>query len=221
MMASLLGRALPTEASNVKSSVAAVVKSNTAFAVDLYQREKGQGDNLFFSPYSISTALAMTWAGARGQTEQEMERVLHFTLPQQAVHRDFGGLRERLDEVQKRNQVNLNVANSLWCQRDYHFTEEFLKLNRTHYRAEARLVDFLRGTDQARQEINAWVAKETQDKIQDLLRPPVPSPLTTLVLCNAIYFKGKWAVQFYSNATGPAPFFVSAGQNLQVPMMSQ
>jgi len=221
MMASLLGTALPTEASNVKSSVAAVVKSNTAFAVDLYQREKGQGDNLFFSPYSISTALAMTWGGARGQTEQEMARVLHFTLPQEDVHRAFGGLTERCDEIQKRNQISLNIANSLWCQRDYHFTEAFLKVNRTYYRAEARLVDFVGSTDAARQEINAWVAKETQNKIQDLLRPPFPSPLTTLVLCNAIYFKGKWATQFDPKKTGPAPFFVSAGRDVQVPTMSQ
>jgi len=219
--AAILGTAHASTTKDAKSSIASVVKGNTGFAIDLYQRQRGEAGNLFFSPYSISTALAMTWAGARGQTEEEMARVLHFILPQEDVHRVFGGLTERCDEIQKRNQISLNIANSLWCQRDYHFTEAFLKLNRTHYRAEARLVDFVGNTEAARQEINAWVAKETRDKIQALLRSPVPSPLTTLVLCNAIYFKGKWATQFDPKATGPAPFFVSAGRDVQVPTMSQ
>jgi len=219
--AAILGTAHASTAKDAKSSIAPVVKGNTAFAMDLYQRERGEAGNLFYSPYSISTALAMTLAGARGQTEQEMARVLHFTLPQEDVHRAFGGLTERGNEIQKRNQISLKIANSLWCQRDYHFTEAFLKVNRAYYRAEARLVDFLGNTEAARQEINAWVAKETRDKIQYLLRPPVPSSLTTLVLCNAIYFKGKWATQFDPKATGPAPFFVSAGRDVQVPTMSQ
>jgi serine protease inhibitor len=219
--AAIPGTALASTAKDAKNSIALVVKGNNAFAIDLYQRERGEAGNLFFSPYSISTALAMTWAGARGQTEQEMARVLHFTLPQEDVHRAFGELTERCDEIQKRNQISLNVANSLWCQRDYHFTEAFLKVNRTHYRAEARLVDFVGNTEAARQEINAWVAKETRDKIQDLLQPPVPSHLTTLVLCNAIYFKGKWATPFDPKATAPAPFVISAGRSVQVPTMSQ
>src|SRR5438876_4240681 len=202
--AAILGTAHASTAKDAKSSIAPVVKGNTAFAMDLYQRERGEAGNLFYSPYSISTALAMTLAGARGQTEQEMARVLHFTLPQEDVHRAFGGLTERGNEIQKRNQISLKIANSLWCQRDYHSTEAFLKVNRAYYRAEARLVDFLGNTEAARQEINAWVAKETRDKIQYLLRPPVPSSLTTLVLCNAIYFKAKRATQFAPQATWPA-----------------
>ena len=117
LVASFLGTNLASAESEPKNPLPAVVKGNTAFAVDLYHREKGAGGNLFFSPYSISTALAMTWAGARGQTEQEMARVLHFPLPWKEVHRAFGALGERFDEIQKHNQVSLNVANSSLAER--------------------------------------------------------------------------------------------------------
>ncbi len=220
MTASVFGMPLDSSA-GAKNAVTEVVRGNTAFAVDLYQRERGKAGNLFFSPYSVSTALAMAYAGARGQTEQEMAQVLHFDLPQAELHPAFAGLARRLEEIGKSQRVSLSVANSLWCQRDYTFTDAFLKLNRAFYDAGARLVDFAGSSDATRQEINSWVAAKTQDKIRNLLQPGQVTAATRLVLCNAVYFKGKWASQFDPNNTAPAPFFTGAGQQVLTPLMSQ
>src|SRR5215813_200172 len=181
-----------------------VVQGNTTFAIDLYQRERSSPENLFFSPFSISSALAMTYAGAAGETKKEMARVLHFDSAE--VHAGFRQLNDRLKEIEKGGKVNLNIANSLWSEQRYPILESFLKLNRDFYQAEVRAVDFSGGAEQVRQEINSWIAKTTHDKIQDLIQPGQLSPQTTLVLCNAIYFKGTWTFQFDSKATGPMPF---------------
>jgi serpin B len=219
MIASILGTPFASHAA--KDSAAEIVKDNTTFAVDLYRREGAKAGNLFFSPYSISTALAMTYAGARGQTEQEMARVLHFGLSQSDVPAAFASLAQRMEEIGKSKQVSLSVANSLWCQRSYPFNDAFLKVNRDSYHAEARLVDFAGSGEATRKEINTWIARQTQDKIQDLLQPGQLSGDTRLVLCNAIYFKGNWAAQFDPGRTMVAPFFTAPGQSVETPMMSR
>ena len=201
-------------------AVSPVVQGNTAFALDFYQRERTQDGNLFFSPYSISTALAMTYAGARGQTEREMAKVLHCSVTQEELARSFASLAERFGQIQKQKQVNLSVANSLWCERKYTFTEAFLELNRKHFGAEVQLLDFSGHPDQSREEINAWVERKTQNRIQNLLQPPNITPFTTLVLCNAIYFKGNWLTQFDPKATTREPFFQKTTQKAEVPMMT-
>src|SRR6266567_5592874 len=220
MGASILGTPLAAPAA-VNSSIADVVKGNTAFAVELYQRERAKGHNLFFSPYSLSTALAMTYAGARGQTEQEMARVLHFGLSQAELHPAFGGLARRMEQIGSSNQVSLSVANSLWCQRTYRLAAPFLKLNADYYGAEAQSVDFAGSSEATRQEINSWIARKTQDKIQELLQPGQLSPDTRLALCNAVYFKGKWASPFAPEATRSQPFFTAPGEKVEIPLMSQ
>jgi serpin B len=197
-----------------------LVAGNTSFAIDLYQRERSGGGNLFFSPYSISSALGMTYAGARGETEKEMARALHFGSNPANVHSGFRMLNERLKEIAAGGKVSLNIANSLWCEKSYSFTEGFLKLNHDSYHAEARLVDFVGATEASRQEINTWVAKNTQDKIQDLLHQGDVSASTRLVLCNAIYFKGKWTFQFDPKSTGPAPFYAPSGE-IQTVLMNR
>jgi serpin B len=198
-----------------------IVAANTGFALDLYQREKSNPGNLFFSPYSLSTALAMTYSGARGQTAAEMARVLHFNLPQSEVPPAFAELTRQLDAISRSDTLKLDIANSLWCQKEFPFTESFLALTRDAYHAEARSVDFLRNTESVRTEINSWVEEKTQDKIRDLIQPGQLDPTTRLVLCNAIYFKGQWADRFEVRATQPAPFFAQAGQPVQVPMMAR
>ncbi len=197
-----------------------VIEGNTAFALDLHQREHDQPGNLFFSPYSISTALAMTWAGARGRTEQEIARVLHFTLPQADLSRAFGALAERFAQIEKQKHVSLSIANSLWCQRDYPFLKAFLDLNRTYFQAETRSVDFAHHSEAARGEINRWIEHKTQDRIRELLAPDQVMPATALVLCNAVYFRGKWVTQFDPKATATNVFFPRPGQRVAVPMMS-
>jgi serine protease inhibitor len=203
------------------AAVPEIAQANTAFATDLYQREQTKAGNLFFSPYSISTALAMTYAGARGQTATEMAQVLHFTLPQAQVPGAFASLTERMNEVAKTKQATLDIANSIWCQKNFPFTDAFLKLTRDSFGAEARSVDFVSNTEGARQEINSWIARKTQDKIQDLLQRGQLSLDTRLVLCDAVYFKGTWRSRFDPKATRPAPFFTAPSQQVQTPLMFQ
>jgi len=201
--------------------VKSVVGGNTAFALDLYQQLKGQPGNLFFSPYSISTALAMTCAGARGHTAYEMAKVLHVSLPQERLHPAFGALAGRMKQVQRGTQITLLTANSLWCQQDYHFTDAFLNVVRTNYRAEAHRVDFIHATSTARDEINHWVADKTTSKIEDVVAPGDLTGDTRLVLCNAMYFEGRWLHQFKASETEPVPFKVSTNETVTVPMMFQ
>jgi len=194
--------------------------SVNAFAFDLYGHVRGEGGNLFFSPYSISSALAMTWAGARGQTAAEMAKTL--ALPQGAatqperVHAAFAALMKSLNDPKA--AYELTVANALWGQKGYAFQASFLDLLDAHYGAGLREVDFARDAEGARQTINRWVEKETRDKIKDLIPAGALPPLTRLVLTNAIYFKGTWRYPFGKDDTKDEPFFAPGG-TVQVPMM--
>jgi len=201
--------------------VKSAVDGNTAFALDLYQKLKDRPGNLFFSPYSISTSLAMTYAGARGQTETEMAGVLHFNLAQTNLPAVFSALGARMHQIQRWNRITLTTANSLWCQQDCHFTSAFLNLIRKDYDAEARLVDFKHSPQTASKEINQWIESKTKGKIKNVVEPGRFTDLTRLVLCNAIYFKGKWQHQFKVSDTKPAPFNVTTNETVTVPMMHQ
>jgi serpin B len=198
-----------------------VVEGNTAFGVALFQQLRETEGNLFFSPYSISTALAMTYGGARGQTQKEMAEVLRFSLKLEEHNERFSALQSYIKAVQRKGSVRLSVANSLWGQRDYRFLDAFLTNTKTFYGAGLQTVDFARETEAARQAINAWAEKETEGKIKELLRPNVLTPAAVLVLCNAIYFKGNWAVQFDAKQTRVADFFVAVDKPTKAPMMNQ
>jgi serpin B len=201
--------------------VKSAVDANTAFALDLYQKLKDRPGNLFFSPYSVSTALAMTYAGARGQTENEMTKVLHFKPAQTNLPVAFGALMKRMHKIQRWNQIKLVAANSLWCQQDYRFSDAFLNLIHKYYAADARQVDFKLAPQAASSEINRWVKRKTNGKIKDVVEPGQFTDLTRMVLCNAIYFKGKWQHQFKVSKTKPAPFHVTTNETVTVPMMYQ
>jgi serpin B len=201
--------------------VTSAVDGNTAFALDLYQKLKQRPGNLFFSPYSISTALAMTYAGARGSTGSEMAKVLHFGLPQKDLHPAFGALAGRMRKIQRPNLVTLLTANSLWCQRDHRFTDGFLDVVHANYQAEAQQVDFIHAPSAASGEINQWVASQTKGKIKDVVASGQFARETRLVLCNAIYFKGKWSQPFKVSHTQPDSFHISTNQTVTVPMMFQ
>ena len=202
-----------------------VVGGNSEFAFDLYAKIKDDpaikkaGGNLFFSPYSISTALAMTWAGAKGRTAKQMAEVLHFTLPQAQLHKAFGALEKQLNEAGEKGGYELNVANALWGQSGYNFLDEFLELTEKSYGARLKEVDFMTQTEKARQIINAWVEEKTQEKIKDLIRPGVLDDLTRLVLTNAIYFKGDWVSQFDKKQTKDESFKLNQREQVTVPMM--
>jgi serpin B len=215
------GAAPPARPAAPPADRAEAVKGNNAFALDLYARLRGREGNLFFSPASVSTALAMTYAGARGQTAEEMAKTLHFTLGQDRLHPALGSLLRDLHAGRKDRGYRLSIANALWAQRGHPFLADFLKLNKDNYGAGVRKVDFKRATAEARQAINRWVEKQTQDKIKELLKRGVLDADTRLVLTNAIYFKGDWASQFKKDRTRQAPFQVSAKKKVTVPLMTQ
>jgi serpin B len=198
-----------------------VVEGNKAFAFDLYEKLKKVEGNLFFSPYSISTALAMTYAGARGNTEKQMGTALHFTLDQKRFHPAFACLESQLKAIHEKSDIELNIANALWAQEDYVFLREFLDLIQSNYGTVLNHVDFKRACEAARKQINAWVEQKTKDKIKDLIKPGVLNALTRLVLTNAIYFKGRWESPFKKNRTKESPFWLSIDKSVEVPMMTQ
>jgi serpin B len=212
--------ALPAPADK-PAEKAPVVAGNTAFALEMYAQFGKKEGNLFFSPYSISSALAMTSAGARGETLAEMEKALRFP-PQEKLHPAFAALRADLNEAARGKEAfQLSTANRLWGQKGYPFKPEFLKLTADHYGAGLEEVDFVRATEAARRTINAWVEKETQDKIKELLQPNVVTSNTRLVLTNAIYFKGTWVNQFKKDQTREEPFFAADGKQTKAQMMNQ
>jgi serine protease inhibitor len=194
-------------------------EGNTTFAFELYAQLKAKEGNLFFSPYSISTCLAMTYAGARGETEKQMAAVLHFSQKQDQLHSAFGDLQRQLNQVGARKGVELNIANALWAQQGHPFVPEFLKTGNSQYDAKLSQVDFKTQAGAAIQDINRWVADKTKDRIQDVLAPGGLDELTRMVLVNAIYFKGTWAKQFEKGATSQQPFYLSKTRKQGVPLM--
>jgi serpin B len=199
----------------------AVSRGNTEFATDLFAKLRDKGGNLFFSPYSISTALAMTYAGARGKTAEEMAKTLHFNLGQVHLHPAFAVLAANLTALGKKSGCELFIANALWGQRGYHFLPDFLDVNKKNYDAGVNEVDFIGHAEEARHTINTWVEKRTKDKIKELLQQGILTPDTRLLLTNAIYFKSKWQNQFNKQATRQEEFTITAGQKVRVPMMHQ
>ena len=200
------------------TDVAAVAGGITAFSSDLYAKLSERPGNLFCSPFSISTALAMTYAGARGATAEQMARVLHFGLGQDALHPASGALAARLTGGDLPG-CELSVANRIWAQPSTGLLPAFLEATRRHYRAEVARADFSARTEAARTEINRWVEKQTKDRIKDLIAKGLLSRDTRMVLVNAIYFKGRWAVQFEKDSTRDAPFTIGDGQAVSAPMM--
>ena len=200
-------------------SAQTVVDGNTAFALDLYAQLKSARGNLFFSPYSISTCLAMTYAGARGDTAKQMSRVLHLDQDQAKVHASFSKLQRQLSEASNQKGIELSIANSLWAQKGHSFLPAFLETAKGDYQANVNQADFIIEAEAARGEINRWVAQETKDKIKDILPPGSLTDQTRLVLVNAIYFKGVWAKPYDKAETASQPFHLSTSRRTDVPLM--
>lgn len=198
-----------------------IVSGNNNFALELYKRLSLEKGNIFFSPYSISSALAMTYVGAKGETAKQMARVLRFTLPQERLHQGFNELSRLLQSNTKDYQ--LSIANALWGQKDYRFLKEFIDLTNKYYDAGFKEVDYTNATarEETRQMINKWVEEKTNGKIKDIIKRDDIDDLTRLILTNAIYFKGKWELQFDPKNTKDMPFYVSENVKLDIPMMYQ
>jgi len=196
------------------------VAGNTAFAFDLYQALRENDGNLFFSPHSISVALAMTYAGARGETERQMADTLHFTLPQDRLHPAFNALGLEL-AARGRSGLELHIVNAIWGQRGEPFLPGFLDTLAVNYDAGLRLVDFEGESERSRIIINRWITKQTKGKINNLIPPELMLRPTVLILTNAIYFDGKWHSKFKPKNTRPGPFTLLDGREVTVDMMSQ
>ncbi len=210
----------PGKALGNEENLARLAEGNTGFAIDLYSRLKGDEGNLFFSPYSISTALAMAHAGARGETAEQMAEAMRLSLEQSDLPAAFRALAERLKKAQSEGEIALNIANSLWPQQGYPFLDEYLTLLEEHFGVSVTPVDFRRAIEAA-EAINQWVEKETEEKIKNLISPDALDDLTRLVLVNAIYFKGDWEKPFEERLTRSEQFFVTEEKTVEVDMMQQ
>jgi len=203
-----------------------LVDGDSAFAFDLYQALREDDGNLFYSPYSISLALAMTYAGARGETEEQMANTLHFILPQNQLHSAFNSLdlelgRRGQDAKEDGEGFRLHIVNAIWGQKDFEFLSEFLDLLAENYGAGLRILDFMKAPEQSRITINEWVSDQTEERIKDLIPQGLINTFTRLVLTNAIYFNAAWQHPFEENATNDGLFHLLDGGEVTVPMMRQ
>jgi serpin B len=170
------------------------VNGNNRFALDLFSKLREESGNVFFSPYSISVALAMTYEGARGKTAEEMQRVLHIPEKESERRPNFARV---IKEINKKDgKYTLSTANAIWAQKGYKLLEECLDVVERYYGGKATNLDFVREAEKSRQTINAWVEEQTNKRIVDLLHRDDLTMETVLVLTNAIYFKGRWLLQF-------------------------
>ncbi|HXP60261.1 MAG TPA: serpin family protein, partial [Dongiaceae bacterium] len=213
----LLGSAPGAPSDQVQS----LVDNNTAFGLNLYGQLAANPGNLFFSPYSISTCLAMTYAGARGDTAQQMAQVMGFGANQQHFASAYGQLQRELEAARTQKGIELNIADALWTQTGYPFLPAFLRIATDQYQANLNQADFITQADAVRAEVNHWVAQETLNRIQDILPPGSLTALTRLVLANAIYFKGAWLYPFEKTETVSQPFHLSSTSQVAAPLMHQ
>ncbi|MCM2465451.1 serpin family protein [Methanoculleus oceani] len=214
------GQETPDNRTAPDGSVAA---GNNRFAADLYRQLAGDpqyaGQNLFFSPYSISSALAITYEGARGTTADEIGSVLHLPENESLRRAGFAGLDAALNSGDA--NYTLRTANALWAEETYPFLPEYIETAGRWYSANATNLDFVNNPEASRQTINRWVEERTEDKIRDLLPAGSINPLTRLVITNAIYFKGTWVEQFDANETTEEEFRVAENETVQVRMMQR
>ena len=204
------------------SDLSALVGGNSAFAFDLYHSLRDETGNLFYSPYSISVALAMTYAGARADTERQMADALQFRLPQESLHAAMNALDSRLtSRGQDGEGFQLTIANAIWGQSGYEFSLDYLDVLALNYGAGMRSINFAEAPEESREIINDWVAERTEDRIRDLIPEGAIDGLTRLALTNAIYFNAAWHSPFQVEATRNRTFHLIDGTAIQAPMMSQ
>ena len=209
------------------SDVDSLNEGNHEFAYDLYQSERHEEGNLFFSPYSISVALAMTYAGASGDTEMQIKETMNFSLPQDRLHPAFNVLDQTLaqrgQEAKGKDDqgFRLNIVNAIWGQEGYEFLIEYLDTLAMNYGAGIRLLDFVVDPEGSRYTINQWVSEQTEGRIDELIPQGIIDSLTRLVLTNAIYFNAAWEYTFDESWTEPGIFHTHAGERVEVPMMKQ
>jgi serpin B len=228
---------VPLLAGTTLADTSDVVSAINALGLDLYRIQPGDG-NLLLSPYSIQDALAMTYAGADGDTRAEMQRVLHYPADDTVLHSGFAELARELVQIQQdsiqavmagarnegrhpRTPIELHAANRLFVQDGYPLRAPFLALVKDNYGAEPEPLDFIHATEQARLAINSWVEDQTKKKISNLIPPGGLTEKTRLALANAIYLHAGWGNPFDKGWTKPAEFFVHGTESVKVPTMNK
>lgn len=208
---------MQTELSCETDSMFCVVNANNEFAFDLYEEYSQIEGNMFYSPWSISTALAMTYEGAKGETSQVMANVLHMVQPEYRL----AGFRQAIESINAgSDDYMLSTANALWVQNGYPFLQSYLDTVEENYFGKATNLDFATKTEESRQTINEWVEDNTNDKIKDLIKRGMIGPGTLLVLTNAVHFKGTWVLEFDKDETKESDFDTGSG-TVKVDMMQR
>jgi serpin B len=205
------------DAGSTPEGIQEIVRANNQFAFKLYSElVKTETGNVFFSPYSIFSALSMTYEGARGLTADEMKALFNF--PESNVLRpNFAAVYNRINEASQ--NYELRTGNALWVQKDYPFLQNYLKTVEEYYGGKAAVLDFINKAEESRQTINTFIEEQTNHKIKDLIPPGVLNELTRLVLTNAIYFKGDWRIAFNESLTMEEDFWVASDRSIKVQMM--
>jgi len=196
-----------------------VIEANNRFAINLYSQYKSEEGNIFFSPFSISTAMAMVYEGAEGKTAKEIKSVFGFPKYDNSRRNQYSDL---LSEINKKDkEYALNTANALWAEQDFQFLDEYITTVEEYYKGKTTNLDFKNEPDSSRLIINNWVEEKTNNKIKDLFPEESIHPQTRLVLTNAIYFKAEWLKQFDADKTRDMNFRVNPDKSIKVPMMQR
>jgi len=211
-------KAYAIDACSTEDSISELSDEMNTFAFKLYQQlAKESEGNVFFSPYSIFVALAMTYEGAKNETADEMQQLLSFPQQDDITLCSFGKIYNLLNHD---NDYILHTANALWIKEEYPFLASYLQYIEDYYMGKTTEVDFS-NSQQAADLINQWIMQQTNNKIKDLIQSTDINPLTALILTNAIYFKGNWKYAFDSDLTTNRSFWISSNKSIQVPMMNQ
>ncbi len=195
----------------------AYTNANNAFSIDMYHKFQEDNKNMFFSPYSITSALVMTYEGAKGTTAEEMQTVLHFPDDKAVLRESFLGTYATINKPQ--DIYKLETANALWIQESFNLLPEYMVTIKEFYQGRLYDVDYVGEPQKSRRTINNWVEDKTNNKIKDLIPASVITPDTRVILTNAIYFKGDWANTFKAKSTYEKPFTLSSGEDVTVKMM--
>lgn len=204
------------DSGSTQQGIQEVVNANNQFAFDLYNQYKSNEGNIFYSPYSISAALAMTYEGAKGKTADEMKSVFHFP-DDDILKTNFAAIYNEINKEDKEYQ--LNTGNALWVQKDYPFLQDYLITVENYYGGKAANLDFVEETEKSRQTINSFIEEQTNNKIKDLIPQGALDSMTRLVLTNAVYFKGTWEWEFDKSDTREQDFKITPNNVVQAPMM--
>ncbi len=221
------GKGRITTISATTQDLQALADDNMALASDLYAALRTREGNFLFSPYSVSQALAPVYAGAKGETEGQIARTIHFTLPQDRLNPAFNALNVQLAQRGENatgkdgETFRLNVVNAIWGQRGYAFLPQYLDILAEYYGAGIRLLDFVKAPEPSRTAINEWVSEQTENRVEDLLPAGSVSSLTRLVVTNAVYFNAAWERPFNKASTRAGIFHLLDGSQKNVSMMKQ